>query len=71
MLAKAFDVKLDGLLNELHRFVAAFTDSYAARKVRNVRTKRCFALLDDDDVFTHLHITSIASHHVFVAHFAW
>jgi len=36
ILAKAFDMKLDGLPNEIHGFLSTLADRDASRKVRDV-----------------------------------
>jgi hypothetical protein len=56
MFAKVLDVELDRLSNELNCLVAALADRDTAGKIRNVRTNRRFAVLDDDDVFHSIHL---------------
>jgi hypothetical protein len=51
VLAKPFDVKLNGLFDEFEDFVASFCHCHTTRQVRNMCAKTGFALFDDDGVF--------------------
>ena len=46
----AFDVKLDGLVNEFCYFHASLANGDAARKVRYVGPETCRALLDNNQI---------------------
>ena len=57
VLAHAFDMKLDGFLNENLNFRSGGAYRNAARKVGDIRAEACWAPLNDDKVL-HENLTS-------------
>lgn len=50
MLSQPFEVKLNGLANQLQCLFSRFADCDATREVRHTSTERVLALFNDDDV---------------------